>query len=127
MYELKIITSFSAAHSLKNFKGKCEALHGHNWKVEVWVRGSELDENGLLIDFKEVKDATYQVLEELDHKHLNDLEPFKTENPSSERIARYIFDEISKKLNRSLVRVDKVAAWESDDACAYYYEQTPHY
>ena len=91
MYELKTITQFGAAHQLRNYKGKCENLHGHNWKIEVYVKGENLDENGLLVDFKVIKDKTKEIIEELDHKFLNELECFRDINPSSENIARYIY------------------------------------
>jgi 6-pyruvoyltetrahydropterin/6-carboxytetrahydropterin synthase len=120
MYELKIISQFAAAHQLREFKGGCEKLHGHNWKVEVYVRGEELGENGLLIDFREVKDATRSVLEELDHEFLNELETFKPLNPSSENIARHIFESLSRRLNSQKRQISKVTAWESDTASASY-------
>ncbi len=82
MYELKIITQFAAAHQIRGIEGGCERLHGHNWKVEVFVSGDKLDENGLLIDFRDIKDKTEALMEELDHKFLNELEPFITLNPS---------------------------------------------
>jgi len=122
MFEIKIITSFAAAHCLRHFRGKCEALHGHNWKIEVYLRSSELNKAGLVVDFKEVKDATAALLEGLDHTYLNDLPPFQMENPSSENIARYLFKGLSQELNHDSVKVFKVTAWESDDACASYFE-----
>jgi 6-pyruvoyltetrahydropterin/6-carboxytetrahydropterin synthase len=120
MYELKIITEFSAAHNLRNFRGKCEALHGHNWKVEVVVSGEELDGSGVVLDFAEVKSATVEVMSEIDHKYLNDLPFFIEHNPSSENIARYIFQRLQKKIENERVRVKRVSAWESQDACATY-------
>ncbi len=123
MYELKVVESFAAAHSLRSFRGKCESLHGHNWKLEVLVRASDLNDVGLVLDFKEIKNAVKEVLEELDHKHLNELPAFQTVNPSSEAIARYVFSRLSEKLNVGQVRVCKVVAWESEDACAAYFEE----
>jgi 6-pyruvoyltetrahydropterin/6-carboxytetrahydropterin synthase len=120
MYELKIITEFSAAHNLRNFRGKCEALHGHNWKVEVVVSGAELDGSGVVLDFAEVKSATGEVMSEIDHKYLNDLPFFIEHNPSSENIARYIFQRLQEKIEDERVRVKRVSAWESQDACATY-------
>jgi 6-pyruvoyltetrahydropterin/6-carboxytetrahydropterin synthase len=121
MYELKIITQFSAAHRLENFYGKCEALHGHNWKVEVFLAGEQLDEAGLLVDFGEIKARTNALLEEIDHKYLNELEAFREQNPSSENLARYLFERLSADLNQDGVRVSRVNVWESDTACASYY------
>ena len=118
---LKIIDTFSAAHFLKNYKGACENLHGHNWKVELEVKGSKLDQTGLLIDFKELKKILKEILEELDHKLLNEKPPFNRINPSSENIAKFIFDKVSKKLPPH-VQVKSVTVWESEKACATYTE-----
>lgn len=120
MYELKTITQFGAAHQLKNYHGKCEHLHGHNWKIEVYVKGEELDDCGLLVDFKDIKEKTNEIIERLDHKFLNELECFTEINPSSENIARYIYDELSRDLNTGKIKVSRVTAWESDNACATY-------
>ncbi len=121
MYELKIITQFAAAHRLENFNGKCEALHGHNWKVEVFLVGERLDEAGLLVDFGVIKARTNALLEEIDHKYLNELEAFREQNPSSENLARYLFERLSPTLSRDGVRVFRVNVWESDTSCASYY------
>lgn len=120
MYELKIITEFSAAHKLRNFRGKCESLHGHNWKIEVVVSGTDLDERGLILDFADVKAATSDVMSEIDHCYLNELPFFTEHNPSSENIARYIFQQLREKLANDQVRIKSVTAWESQDACATY-------
>ena len=120
MFELKIISHFAAAHQLRDFGGKCENLHGHNWKIEVYVTGNRLEKNGLLIDFKVIKEATKKTLYEFDHKCLNELEHFKEINPSSENIARYIYESLVQKLNNENIRVSRVTAWESDSACATY-------
>ena len=122
MYELKIITHMACAHQLREFEGRCENLHGHNWKIEVQVTGKELEANGILIDFKRIKTATEKVIDELDHKFLNDLDYFKELNPSSENIARYIFRALGHALDDRTVRVSRVTAWESDTACASYME-----
>jgi len=122
MYELKVITQFSAAHRLENFYGKCEALHGHNWKVEVFLEGERLDGAGLLMDFGVVKARTREVLEEIDHKYLNELAAFQEQNPSSENLARYLFQRLSDTLNRDGIKVRRVNVWESDNSCAAYYQ-----
>jgi 6-pyruvoyltetrahydropterin/6-carboxytetrahydropterin synthase len=124
MYELKIVTEFSAAHNLRNFRGKCEALHGHNWRVEVVVRGSGLDDSGVVLDFAEVKGATREVMEEIDHRYLNELPFFTANNPSSENIARYIYERLGEKLNNDRVQISRVTAWESQDACATYFGES---
>ena len=121
MYELKIVTQFAAAHRLENFNGKCEALHGHNWKVEVFLAGKQLDEAGLLVDFGVIKARTNALLEEIDHKYLNELEAFREQNPSSENLARYLFERLSTTLSRDGVRVSRVNVWESDTSRASYY------
>jgi 6-pyruvoyltetrahydropterin/6-carboxytetrahydropterin synthase len=118
LYEVKIITDFAAAHNLRNFRGKCENLHGHNWKVEVVIRGRKLDGSGVLVDFGEVKAVTRELLGGLDHHYLNDIPFFKERNPSSENIARYIFEGLAKRLNNEDRQLYSVSAWESADACA---------
>lgn len=118
MYELKIITQFAAAHRLRDFKGKCENLHGHNWKVEVFMKAHQLDSAGLVRDFGEIKAVTHELLNGLDHHFLNDLPPFQEENPSSEHIARYLFHELGLRLNDDRARVSKISVWESDTSCA---------
>jgi 6-pyruvoyltetrahydropterin/6-carboxytetrahydropterin synthase len=110
---------FAAAHSLRNFKGRCEALHGHNWRVEVVVGGSQLDEAGLLMDFGELKKLMNLALDRLDHHHLNEVPPFDVINPSSEYISRHLYQEIAQGLPAH-VRMLRVSAWESDDSRATY-------
>lgn len=120
MYRLTIFTHFAAAHNLTHYQGDCENLHGHNWKVEVTVAVHELDKAGLGIDFKILKKHTKQVLGQLDHKYLNNLEPFREVSPSSENIARFLFDQLSGELNSHNVKVEKINVWESENACASY-------
>ncbi|MEE9557550.1 MAG: 6-carboxytetrahydropterin synthase QueD [Candidatus Adiutricales bacterium] len=120
MYELKVVTQFSAAHSLRNFHGKCEDLHGHNWKVEIYVVSEELDQAEIVMDFGELKDMAEEVLSGLDHKHLNELEFFQAYNPSSENIARFIYEGLVSIIDRPAVSVSRVSAWESDTSCATY-------
>ncbi|HEY5974789.1 MAG TPA: 6-carboxytetrahydropterin synthase QueD [Geobacteraceae bacterium] len=122
MYKLKIITSFAAAHCLINYQGDCENLHGHNWRVEVSVVAQELDKAGLGIDFKVLKAETNALLKTLDHKYLNELTPFVGISPSSENISRFLYQELSTKLNNGNVRVEMITVWESDFASATYYE-----
>ncbi len=119
VYELMVTGRFAAAHSLRNFKGRCEALHGHNWKVEVVVRGSRLDKAGLVMDFGEIKSLMNQVLDTLDHRYLNEVPPFDQQNPSSELIARYLYEQIGAQLP-SGISMARVSAWESEDSRATY-------
>lgn len=121
MYELKIVTDFSAAHQLREFKGDCERLHGHNWRIEVFIKGEHLAKTGVLIDFKVLKDQVHDILDGLDHRFLNDVPAFQNINPSSENIARYIAEQLDARLEAPGVAVSRVTAWESDDACATYY------
>jgi len=116
MYEVKVIDQFSAAHKLREYEGKCENLHGHNWKVEVCVRGEKLDKIGMVIDFKELKAVLGKVLGELDHCYLNDLSYFKKVNPTSENIAKFIFD----NLKLAKLSASSVSVWESSNSCATY-------
>jgi len=122
MYEVKIVAQFAAAHRLENFYGKCEALHGHNWKVEVFLGGKNLNPTGLLMDFGVVKARTKQVLAEIDHKYLNELPAFTDRNPSSENLASFLYERLGAILNRDGVKVRRVDVWESDTSCASYYQ-----
>lgn len=118
MFEVKIESHFSAAHHLLNYDGECEHQHGHNWKVEVFAQGENLDKSGILIDFKILKKEVSEVLDLLDHKDLNELEYFTGVSPSSEMIARFIYKELKKKF----YTITKVSVWETDRACATYFE-----
>lgn len=122
MYRLKISSNFASAHNLIHYQGECENLHGHNWKVEVSVTAKQLDKAGLGIDFKTLKAETKTLLKTLDHKYLNELEPFKEVSPSSENIACFLYHQLSSKLNNDNISVESVTVWESDVACATYYE-----
>lgn len=122
MYKIKIISSFSGAHSLRDYKGKCESLHGHNWKVEVCVASEDLDRSGMVMDFAELKRIANSIIDELDHKHLNDLDYFKKNNPSSEEIARYLYNKIKERLPKNSLFLDEVSIWETDTSCATYRE-----
>ena len=116
MYEIKVRTVFSAAHNLKNYHGKCERLHGHNWIVEAVFAYEELDKDGLAIDFRIAKKLLKDVTEELDHSHLNELKILKKMNPTSENISKFIYDGIRKK-NKSL---KSISVWENENSSASY-------
>jgi 6-pyruvoyltetrahydropterin/6-carboxytetrahydropterin synthase len=125
MYELNVVTRFAAAHQLKMVTEKCENLHGHNWRVEVFVAGPELNSAGVLLDFGELKAHLKDVVRLLDHKFLNELDFFGKANPSSENIARFIGQQMQEKLPDPAISVSRVTVWESDDACATYYPAEP--
>ncbi len=118
MYNLKVEAHFSAAHNLRNYKGKCEELHGHNWKVEADVLCNKLDKSGMVLDFKYLKNELNKILEALDHKYLNGIAYFKKANPTSENIASYIY----KRLKPQVRALKSITVWESEDACATYSE-----
>ncbi|MEJ2154578.1 MAG: 6-carboxytetrahydropterin synthase QueD [Desulfobacteraceae bacterium] len=119
MFELKIQTHFAAAHQLAMVAKQCENLHGHNWKVEVMVAGKTLNEAGVLIDFGELKAHVKTIIDQLDHKFLNELE-ILTCQPSSENIAVHIAENLQKRLEGTGVRVSRVTTWESENAAATY-------
>ena len=120
MYKITITKSFSAAHVLQEIGGKCEYQHGHNFKVDVTVSAARLNDEDLLVDFRVLKGWTARVMEELDHKYLNELSPFEGVNPSSERVARYIFERIEESARPLNLRVEEVVVWESDTSRVAY-------
>jgi len=120
MYELKVVTKFAAAHQLTMVGTKCENLHGHNWKVEVYLRGEKTDDAGVLMDFGIIKKHVREIMAMLDHKYLNELDYFQHSQPSSENIAYFVATELQKRIDRQAASVSKVTAWESDDAGATY-------
>jgi 6-pyruvoyltetrahydropterin/6-carboxytetrahydropterin synthase len=118
MYELKVITRFAAAHRLAMVGAKCENLHGHNWKIEVVLAGDRLNDAGVLMDFGEIKAHLREIMGRLDHQFLNELPIFEGRQPSSERIAAFVAEQLDRAIGGPAVRVSRVSAWESDDACA---------
>jgi len=120
MFEVSVKSSFSAAHHLRGYKGKCEAHHGHNWEVEVFVRGKKLDKTGLLIDFRCVKECLRDVLGTVDHSDINTLDAFKKQNPTSENIAMFLFKELRTKLDSRNCRVHRVCVRETPETRACY-------
>ena len=123
IFEVYVNTHFSAAHSLKGYPGDCARTHGHNWAVEVFVRCKELDEIGIGVDFKDIKKAIKDVLQGLDHFNLNDLPAFEKMNPTSENIARFLYQELGRKLNSNAVEVSRVKVSETPGAGASYWEE----
>jgi 6-pyruvoyltetrahydropterin/6-carboxytetrahydropterin synthase len=118
-YELFITAEFSAAHNLRNYKGKCERLHGHNWRVDLRLAGSRLNKEGMLLDFVEAKHILAEVLDPFDHAYLNEAPPFDRLNPSSENLARVIAGAVARRVPRG-VRVASVTCWESTRCAATY-------
>ena len=126
MYEVTVESGFSSGHFLRNYKGKCENPHGHNYKVFVTLQGEQLDATGLLLDFKLLKQVMRPTVEYLDHKMINDLEPFVSElNPSAENLAKYFYEQTSSQLHEMTagrVRVKDCTLYETDTSFARYYE-----
>jgi 6-pyruvoyltetrahydropterin/6-carboxytetrahydropterin synthase len=118
MFEIYVEHTFAAGHALRNYHGKCENVHGHNYRVQVAVEGPELDENGLLHDFADLKRRLRHVSEYFDHQFINDLKPFDEINPSAENIARFICGEVQRDLTNASISWVKV--WETDTSCAIY-------
>lgn len=119
-YVLKIVTDFASAHTLRDYPGDCNRMHGHNWKVEAEITATRLNEVGMGIDFKEIKQATRGIAKRLDHRYLNDIAPFTEENPTAENIARYFYDELSATFNGDHISVNAVTLWETERACVCY-------
>jgi 6-pyruvoyltetrahydropterin/6-carboxytetrahydropterin synthase len=122
MFEVSVDEQFAAAHNLRNYKGKCENLHGHNYKVRITLAGPQLDEVGLLYDFVHLKQVIQGVIRSLDHKYLNELKPFDVLNPSAENIAKHIYDETSKQMHETPngAGISSITVWESDVTAATY-------
>jgi len=125
MYEVTVQDTFSSGHYLRDYYGKCENPHGHNYRVLVTLVGEQLEPNGLLLDFKLLKNILQPTIKYLDHFMINDLEPFTTVNPSAENIAKYFFDRVSSQLlemTAGRVRVKDCTIWETDTSYARYYD-----
>ncbi len=125
MFQVTVEDTFAAGHFLRNYKGKCENPHGHNYKVRVTLEGRELDKAGLLLDFKDLKDVMKHVIDRLDHQMINEIEPFKVLNPSAENLAKYFYDETNSRLKQTTngrVHVRDVTVYETDTTTATYFE-----
>lgn len=122
-YQLKVVTEFASAHTLRGYPGACSRMHGHNWKVELEAAASQLDDIGMGVDFKVMKNAANEVGNELDHRYLNDLEPFKEVNPTAENIAAYMYKQISARINSDTIKVTALTIWETERACVRYSEE----
>jgi len=118
MYELMVRSNFAAAHQLREIGGSCEQLHGHTWKVEVFLQGEELEEKGILMDFRKVKSIVKKRIDKLDHHYLNDV--LEGMNPTTENLARYLFEKLQESICSEGAKLSKIRVWESDDACVSY-------
>jgi 6-pyruvoyltetrahydropterin/6-carboxytetrahydropterin synthase len=123
MFEIFVEHTFAAAHALRNYHGKCENVHGHNYRVQVGLEGADVDENGLLYDFADLKQRLRAASEYLDHQFLNELKPFDELNPSAENIARYLYQEIQRDIKTASLAYVRV--WETDTSCAVYRPENP--
>ena len=121
MFEVMIERNFSSAHQLRGYQGKCENLHGHNYRIEIFARGRELNNIGLLVDFGELKSAADEIVQYLDHRNINELPPFDKElNPSAENLARYILEHVARRVGDDRVQVYKVRCYETPTSVATY-------
>ena len=121
MFEVSVDRTFAAGHALRNYKGKCENVHGHNYRVQITVAGEQLDSTGLLVDFIDLKRLTDEVIAYLDHRFINDLAPFDVLNPSAENLAKYFHDRVSAGFPRDAgTRISEVRVWETDTSSAVY-------
>jgi len=122
MFELMVESSFDAAHQLRKYEGPCERLHGHSWKVQVFLEGNRLDKLGLMVDFKKLKAILQKILRDFDHHNLNSVKYFKKINPTSENVAQVIYKEFAKQIKKHKVKLSKVTVWESSSTYASYSE-----
>ena len=123
MFEVSINARFSAAHHLVNYPGSCAEHHGHNWEVEVFVKGGKLNDTGILVDFRELKISVADVLDKLDHKDLNALSFFKKKNPTSENLAKFLFEELSGCLDSATYTISRVKVKETPESTASYWKE----
>ncbi len=122
MFDLTVELQFSAAHQLRGYKGKCESMHGHNWRVQVTVSSDKLNDIGMVIDFHELKALTNEIILPLDHSFLNEVFPFTEINPSSENIAKWIYESTRKKIKEQDCNISSITVWENETSSATYYE-----
>ncbi len=121
-YSLNVISDFASAHTLRDYPGACSRMHGHNWKVEAEVEASQLDEVGMVVDFKVIRQAVKKLTDRLDHYYLNEIPPFDEINPTAENIAAYLYQGLSEALNDGRIRVRAITLWETERACVRYSE-----
>ena len=122
MFKLIVKKEFSSAHILNGHPGDCKRMHGHNWTVEAKVEGNKINTIGMVIDFKDVKKSLSEIISKLDHRFLNDIEPFKEDNPTAENISKYIYKELSKNINTDNIKVSEIKLWETNNSAVVYSE-----
>ena len=125
MFQVSVEDTFSSGHALRGYRGKCENVHGHNYRVRITVEGPQLDSIGLLVDFTLIKQVMREIMGRLDHQFINDLEPFRTVNPSAENLAKYFYDQSNarlKSITNGRVRVKDVTVFETENTTAKYSE-----
>jgi 6-pyruvoyltetrahydropterin/6-carboxytetrahydropterin synthase len=122
MFEVAVEQGFASAHALRNYKGRCENVHGHNWKVRVVIEGEKLDQTGMLVDFLDIKSLMGEIVDRIDHQFLNEIPPFDVVNPSAENIAEYFYQQMSGRLHATPVpvRIREVKIWETEIQSATY-------
>jgi 6-pyruvoyltetrahydropterin/6-carboxytetrahydropterin synthase len=125
MFEICVEYTFAAGHALRGYKGKCENVHGHNYRVQVMVAGEQLDSSGLLMDFVDLRKGIKGLVERLDHRFLNDITPFDRVNPSAENMAKYFCDELEPQVRERGLRIQAVTVWETDTTSATYRPNSP--
>ena len=126
MFQVSVEETFSSGHALRGYRGKCENVHGHNYRVRVTLEGPQLDSIGLLVDFTRLKQVMREIIVVLDHQFINDLEAFRTVNPSAENLAKYFYDEVDRKLTGlpAGARITDTIVWETDTSRAQYRPNT---
>ena len=122
MFKLIVKKEFSSAHILNGHPGDCKRMHGHNWTVEAKVEGNKINTIGMVIDFKDIKKSLSEIISKLDHRFLNDIEPFKEDNPTAENISKYIYKELSKNINTDNIKVSEIKLWETNNSAVVYSE-----
>jgi 6-pyruvoyltetrahydropterin/6-carboxytetrahydropterin synthase len=122
-YTLRVVSDFASAHTLRDYPGACSRMHGHNWKLEVEVIASSLDETGMGVDFKVVRKASKELSDVLDHRYLNEIAPFDEINPTAENIAAFFYNGLSETLNNDRIKVSSITLWETERACVRYTEE----
>ncbi|MEC8078248.1 MAG: 6-carboxytetrahydropterin synthase QueD [Pseudomonadota bacterium] len=122
MFKLIVKKEFSSAHILNGHPGDCKRMHGHNWTVEAKVEGNKINTIGMVIDFKDIKNSLSEIISKLDHRFLNDIEPFKEDNPTAENISKYIYKELSKNINTDNIKVSEIKLWETNNSAVIYSE-----